>query len=48
MWTDHKAVHQLLQQPDAIGRRSRWMAILSEFNFHFNTDRGCNIGMPVR
>lgn len=31
--TDHGAVWELLNYPEAIGRRARWMAIMNEFDF---------------
>ena len=42
--TDHGAVRQLLQQPEATGRRARWMAILSEFDFSLRHRPGTQHG----
>ena len=42
--TDHGAVRQLLQQPESTGRRARWMAILSEFDFSLEHRPGTQHG----
>ena len=42
--TGHGAMRQLPQQPEAIGRRAKWMAILLEFNSSLKHRRGTQHG----